>query len=334
VPPFRMIAHAAPLVAVLFASAHPAAADDRVLPAPTDNPLIRVSPLLSDASASAPDIRITDAAPVTGSPASPVATYFNTWFDRVDQARANQPHWASPLFTTTPLLIEQVRGDVYFERVGNGAQILNLGGGKGLELIPTTTNEITIPFPSYQERYNVKPATGFTDWQFLLVKQRLLSANEQNGNYVVTAFLSAQAPIGVPQFSNNAYVITPTLAAGKGFGNFDIQATTSLAVPTSHRNTLGLAWATNITLQYRVGKLFWPEVEMNWTHWLNGTQRGGKDQVFMTVGAVIGPVRLTDRLSIAIGAGYQFAVAPPLQLSPVITPVYDHNWVVSVRMPF
>lgn len=55
-----------------------------------------------------------------------------------------------------------------------------------------------------------------------------------------------QAPIGIPQFSNDAYVITPTLAGGKGFGDFDVQATTSLAIPTDHRGTLGTAWSINV----------------------------------------------------------------------------------------
>ncbi|PPQ34564.1 hypothetical protein [Rhodopila globiformis] len=73
---------------------------------------------------------------------------------------------------------------------------------------------------------------------------------------------------------------------------------------------------------------------MGWTHWIDGTQRGGKDQTFLTFGAVIGTLHLTDRLGFAIGAGYQFAVSPPLQFKPAITPVYQHNWIVSLRMPF
>ena len=55
-------------------------------------------------------------------------------------------------------------------------------------------------------------------------------------------------------------------------------------------------------------------------HWLDGTQRGGKDQVFLTIGAVVGAIKLTDRLSLALGAGYQWAVAPQQQLKPGIHP--------------
>ena len=254
--------------------------------------------------------------------------------DPVDAARASQPHWVAPLMTTTPLLIQQFRADFLFESVGNGARITNLGGGKGLELIPTTETEVFISIPAYQERENVKPIDGFADWQFLLIKQRLLSANEQEGDYIVTAFLAGQLPTGNAAFTNRAALITPTLAAGKGFGPFDIQATTSFSVPTNYSAALGSMWATNVTFQYQLAKVFWPEFEVNWTQWLNGTQRGGKNQIFLTFGAVLGTFHLTDRLSAAIGAGYQFAAAPTQTIRPVLTPVYRNLWVISARFPF
>ena len=50
------------------------------------------------------------------------------------------------------------------------------------------TNEVILNAPSYTDRSTVRPASGFADWPFILIKQRLLSANEQNGNYIVTAF--------------------------------------------------------------------------------------------------------------------------------------------------
>jgi hypothetical protein len=274
------------------------------------------------------------AVPSTDNAPTSIGGYFENWFDRVDQARASQPHWASPLVTTTPLLIEQFRYDVYVEQLGNGAHVLNLGAGKGLELIPTTTNEVYISVPPYEERTNIKPVDGFTDWQFLLIKQRLLSANENNGNYVLTAFLAAQAPIGIPAFTNNAYVISPTLAGGKGFGDFVVQATSGFAIPTTNQGSLGTTWANNITFQYRVAGIFWPEFEVNWTHWLDGTQRGGREQVFLTVGAVVGTIKLTSRLGVALGVGYQWAVAPQQELKPALTPTYRNNLIVTARLPF
>ena len=61
---------------------------------------------------------------------------------------------------------------------------------------------------------------GMPALPFFLVKTRLGSGNEENGDYVVTAFLSGQAPIGIKPFTANAYYITPTIAAGKGLGRF------------------------------------------------------------------------------------------------------------------
>jgi len=188
--------------------------------------------------------------------------------------------------------------------------------------------------PSFQQRYDVQPAAGLPDWQFLLVKQRLLSANEQEGNYIVTAALAAQAPIGIPQFTDNAFVITPSLAAGKGFGNLNIQAATSLVIPTAHEDTIGTALRTNVAFQYHLGELLWPEFEVNWAHWFDGTQRGGRDEVFLTVGALVGPIPIAGRVSIVFGGGFQFAVAPSQTLGPTLTPEYQSNIIFSGRIGF
>ena len=104
------------------------------------------------------------------------------------------------------------------EHSGNGADLANFDSGKGLELIPTTSSEVLFNLPPYEERTNKKPAEGFGDWPVLTVKQRFISANAENGDYIVTGFLGVQAPIGVAAFTNHAWMITPTLAAGKGWG--------------------------------------------------------------------------------------------------------------------
>ncbi len=117
--------------------------------------------------------------PMNPATASPVDIYFANWFARVDQARESQPHWLPLLMTLSPLITELLRQDAYYQRLGNGARLLNLGAGKGLLLCPSKTIEVDFGLPTFQERYAVQPAAGLTDWQFLLVKQRLLSANEQ-----------------------------------------------------------------------------------------------------------------------------------------------------------
>jgi hypothetical protein len=278
------------------------------------------------------------AAPQPAAPAvasvgdNPVADYFAHWFDRVHEAQQAQPSWMTPIATVTPRLEEEFRFDFLAETLGNGAAVDNYDGGKGLELIPTTSNEVLINLPPYQTRTVKNPASGFNDWAFLTIKQRFISANAENGDYIVTGFLGVQAPTGIAKFTNDAWVITPTLAGGKGWGRFDIQSTLGLPVPLAHENIIGTSLVSNTTFQYRIAQVFWPEFEVNTTYWFDG-QRGGKTQVFLTPGIVfgrfpIGPVKLIA------GVGYQVAVSPVLTLKPALSPVYNHAWISTFRVAF
>ncbi len=209
------------------------------------------------------------------------------------------------------------------------------GSGKGLELIPTETNEVLINPPAFQEKGATRqPATGWADAQFLVVKQRLLSANEQDGNYIVSAFLGVTAPTGSEAFTNRTWVITPTIAAGKGWGNFDIQATMGIPIPLAYQSILGTSVATNIAFQYHAFEYFWPEFEVNDTWWMNGSQRGGKNQVFLTPGLILGRFPIKDRVKAIIGVGYQFAVSPKYTETTEMTPTYNRAWLLSARLTF
>ncbi len=264
---------------------------------------------------------------------SDLSQYFADWFARSDAAKASQPHWMTPLVTVTPRLEQEVRYDQYWEHLGNGANIDQWDSGKGLELIPTSTEEVLLNAPPYLERDIRKPAQGWGDWPFLTVKQRLLSENEQNGNYIVTAYLGFQAPSGNTAFTQHAWVITPTLGAGKGWGDFDIQTTLSIAQPTAQQNIIGTALIWNTTFQYNFATYFWPEFETNLTHWYGG-ERDGKTQMFLTPGLILGRFPLAGRLLFVVGAGYQFAVTPKLTETPVLTPIYNHAWLITARTPF
>ncbi len=83
-------------------------------------------------------------------------------------------------------------------------------------------------------------------------------------------FLGAQAPTGIKAFTNDAWLVTPTLAAGKGWGDFDIQATVGVPLPTNHESTIGDAVISNVALQYHFCEYFWPEFEINDTYWSGG----------------------------------------------------------------
>jgi hypothetical protein len=266
-------------------------------------------------------------------PDDPVANYFATWYDRVDAALASQPHWMNPITTVTPRLDQQYRYDQIQQFLGNGAQVNNYFGGKALELIPTTTNEILIPVPAFDQRTNVKPATGFADWNFLTVKQRLLSANEENGNYILTAFLGFQAPTGVPAFANKAWIVTPTIAGGIGWGDFDIQGTIGVPIPTANEHAIGTAIVSSLTLQYQIAPYFWPEFAFNDTQWTSGV-RADRNQLFVGPGIMFGRFQIYDRVKFSFGIAYQVAVVPDHAITTPLTPMYNHAWILSMRMPF
>ncbi|QXX73865.1 hypothetical protein MHY1_00666 [Methylovirgula sp. HY1] len=267
-------------------------------------------------------------------PTTSLESYFAHWQDRVREAQATQPHWMTPLVTVTPRLEQEIRYDQYFQRTATGADVDNFDSGKGLELIPTTTEEILINAPPWQQRTIIKPVSGFGDWPFLTIKQRIISAPEDQGNYIVTAFLGFQAPIGAPAFTNGAYVITPTIAGGKGWGDFDIQATMGVPIPTAYESAIGTALVTNVALQYHIFKYFWPEVEFNDTYWFDG-MRGGENQLFITPGVIVGRFPIGGTAKLIFGLGYQFAVTPsPVVFDPALTPTYNHAWLLTARMAF
>jgi hypothetical protein len=263
--------------------------------------------------------------------------YFLHWFDRVDEVSATQPNWPSPIMTTTPLIKELIAYGQSLQTLPNGARTTVYNGGinaLGLHFVPTLSNEFTIGLPTYQVRTGRNPAAGLTDLPFLLVKHRLASANAENGDYIVTVFLSGQAPTGITAFTTNAYYITPTLAVGKGFGDLVVQATVGTPWPTSNYDKLGTQLVTNVAFQYHLFKYFWPEVEFNYTHWMNGP-RNGVDQLFMTFGATIGTFSIPDtRLKANFFGGYQTALTPHPSIKTPLTPVYNHGWLFGGRLLF
>jgi hypothetical protein len=265
------------------------------------------------------------------------------WEAWVERARATQPHWSTPLVTTTGLLEQRVRFDVDLQHAGNGTSTTDIDGGRGLDLIVSDTNEVQFAAPPYYIRSGVsgtgphnkgsiQPLAGFSDWPFIRVKQRLLSSPESEGNYVVTALLQIQAPSGISRLTTNSWEYLPTLAFGKGWGALDIQGTFGGVVPASHANIIGYQTQTNIALQYHVLKVLWPELEVSWTYYANG-QRGGLNQVYLTPGLLVGRLALTERLKCTFGVGYQAAVAPAYIAKP-LTPAFNHAWLFSTRMNF
>ncbi len=158
------------------------------------------------------------------SPFSAQDGYFADWFHRVDKTQAEQPHWANPLATTTPQLQEGPRYDQRWQVNTKGVTTDNYDGGKGLELIPFEKVEVIFNVPPYLAHNNPAVRDGFGDVAFL-IKYRLLSSNEERDNYILTAFLGWSVSTGSCTNGSLHAVITPTIAYGKGFVQFDAQGT-------------------------------------------------------------------------------------------------------------
>ena len=248
----------------------------------------------------------------------------DAWLGLVSKTQAEQPHWITPVVTVTPRLEQEFRYDISEQELAGGATTVNIGGGKGVELIPSERVEVILGVPPYLDHGSAKARDGFGDAGFL-VKYRLLARNEQSGNYIVTAFLGMTVPTG--SYNNGAEhaVITPTVAAGKGWGNFSVQSTIGAGLPVADTARLGRPILSNTAFQYRIMRKFWPEFEVNSTFWPDGT-RAGKKQVFLTPGLVVGRIPLRGRLGLTLGAGYQIAATH--------FHTYNRNLIFTVRLPF
>lgn len=258
---------------------------------------------------------------------SSIENYFLDWFPRATRIQAEQPHWITPLVTVTPRLEQEFRYDQFWQGNPHGQATDNFGAGKGLELIPFQNVEVILGVPAWIAHNGHKPHKSSDGWadETFLIKYRLLSANEESGNYIVTAFMGFSAPTGDDGNSNHHAIFTPTIAFGKGLGNFDVQSTAGISLPNGGLERLGMPLAWNTAFQYHLLKYFWPEFEVNYTWWPNG-EREGQTQVFLTPGVVVGRIPIHGRIGITMGFGYQVAVTHH--------PAYHHSAILTGRIPF
>ena len=277
-------------------------------------------------------------APQTAGPPPAVnglQAFFDDWAAWAGAAKASQPSWASPIATTSALLGQRFRFEVQQQQAGNGTDTTELDNGKGLDLIVSDTQEIRIALPPYTIRTGSPSQTGLTgfgDWQLFRFKQRLFSSPQDQGNYVVSAWLRIGLPTGVARLTNHAVTLSPTLGFGKGWGPFVIQGNLGGVIPTAYEGKLGERIVSNMAFQYRVWGMLWPEMEVNWTYYPNGP-RGGLSRVYLTPGISIARIPLTRDFSLTLAIGYQSAVAPSYRAKP-LTPPFNNAWLFSSSIGF
>jgi hypothetical protein len=259
--------------------------------------------------------------PALGTAPSDDSGWVRAWMRVAAAARESQPHFVAPIVTTHVMLVQQYRYDMSWQQDPTGTS--NYGNSRGLEVIPSTRLEVGIFPPAYVvHQRNV--ASGFSDLSFQ-VKFRAFSATEGRGDYFIGFFLGGSAPTGhVPNGLDHA-VLSPTFAAAKGLGPWDIQSTIGATLPTSGTNIVGRTLLFNTEVDYRIKGKIWPMLEQNSTFWLDGPLNGHK-QVFVTPGLVLGSFPLTGTLHVGFGVGVQIAASSFHQ--------YNHRCIFSVRFPF
>jgi hypothetical protein len=250
--------------------------------------------------------------------------FYEAWKEMADREEASEPNWLSPLATTSGRIKDELRYDIWRQTSPSGSAVSTFAGGKGLEFIAAPRIQLLLGIPSYVEHSAGKTPNGFGDLP-LMVKFRISSASVSEGNYLVTFLLSATAPTGPPPNGAGAAVLTPTLAAGKGWGPFDVQTTLGGNLPAADTERLGRQLLWNTTFQYRAGWKLWPELEVNSTFYEQGPDQG-KSQTFLTPGLGFGRAGLFRGVRFSMAGGMQIAVSQ--------FHTYNHRWMFSMRFPF
>jgi hypothetical protein len=236
--------------------------------------------------------------------------FVEAWQKRVRVTSSQQPAWAVPVFTPSSGLVQLIRFDAVRQYSPTHAATWNIDGGKGFNIIPWYKTEVDVNLPPFllHSAKNVMDGPGDVS---MLLKYRVLGANEIKGNYSVSAALAGAAPTGTYKNGSIDGTITPTVFAGKGYRSFDVQTAAGIALPTGHTASSGRPVSWNTALQYRVKHIFWPELEINSTFFRGGAH-DGKIQTFVAPAFEVSKIKLTSnessRLAVVFGAGEQIAV--------------------------
>jgi hypothetical protein len=253
-----------------------------------------------------------------------IYSFLVRWDRRALRAQLDQPNWLTPVVTSTARLKQEIRYDASWQRNPDGSTTENYGGSKGFTTIPIDRIEISINLPPYIVHHEPQVHDGFGDFSFTS-KFRILARNHEAGDYALTAFLSVSFPTGSYTNGSSHPVITPTIAGGKGLGDFVYQGTFGSDLPSADAAILGRRLILNNALQYRAWGKFWPEMEVN-SNFFVGGPNDGKKQVFLTPGICVGRFVIHKNLTLAMGGGVEIAVTHFHSSA--------HQEVFTVRLPF
>jgi hypothetical protein len=255
------------------------------------------------------------------------AGFFTAWENRVRDTLSAQPSWPIPVVTASSGLLQVARFDLVRQIAPAGTDTWNYDNSKGISLVPWYNVEFDTLAPPYIQ-HNSAAKDGFGDFSMLL-KYRVVAANETQGSYSVSFAVTGTLPTGSYKNGSLAATITPTICGGKGWRKFDVQSTVGAILPAGDTSKLGRVVVWNTVGQYHVGKLFWPEIESNATFY-HGGSNDGRVQNFVTPGLMVSKFKLENdlrnRLALIFGGGMQIAATHFHS--------YDHGVVLTARMLF
>ena len=254
--------------------------------------------------------------------------FFSKWEDRVRTTSAKQPGWVVPVITPSSGIVQLFRTDFVHQYTAARTLTMNFDNSKGFDLIPCNNVEVDVDLPPYIQHNNTKATDGAGDFSAAL-KYRLITGNEQHGNYSVAAQLLATGAMGSYKNGVASTTFTPTVVGGKGFGKFDVQSSIGALMPTHAVNTIGRTIVWNTVAQYKAGKFLWPELEMNSSYYHLGPNNA-KTQTFLTPGLMVSKLKFRkdskDRLAWVFGAGMQVATSH--------YHAFNHSLVFTSRLSF
>lgn len=256
------------------------------------------------------------------------SSFFHNWEDRVRSTSAKQPAWPVPVIGGSSTIVQLARTDFVRQYTSTHTLTWNYDNSKGVNFIPFARTEFDINLAPYIQHNTPKVQDGAGDFS-VVAKYRPFAGSTENGNYSTLFQLAFSVPTGSYKNGTAVSTITPTLAAGKGFGKFDVQSALGAILPTSSVPAIGRTIQWNTTAQYKVGKYLWPEVEVN-ANYYSGGPNDGKNQVFMTPGLMVSKIKLRkdpkDRLGLVFGTGMQIATSSYHS--------YNHGLVMTTRIVF
>lgn len=259
-----------------------------------------------------------------GAPAYAQSSWTARWLARVTATQSKQPHWITPVVLVTPRLEQELRADFVRQLLPDHQQSWNYDNGKGLEIIPQSHVELLINAPPYIQHSAPGSMNGLGDVSFLM-KYRILSANEQHGNYILTAFFGGSVPTGTYKNGAPSSSVLPTLAGGKGWGRLDVETTLGGILPVDSVKKIGRTIVWNTVAQEHVRRYWWPEIEVN-SSFILGGPNDEKKQTFITPGLMGGRFPIHNRVGLTLGGGMQIAATH--------YHAYDHAFIFTARIPF